>query len=149
MCARCSVARPGFDDAGETERIVVSTKTFDQERTDKEMSNLPIDRQEFEDQIMAMATQFAREVVALISSATVDDLMNVANRGGGALAAGPVPYPHLTSTAGVLAPVRRKRRWPTCGEPNCKNSYYPASGTARLCYQHFLASGGRHPSKRK
>lgn len=114
------------------------------------MSKPPFDRHGLETQIAAMATQFAREVVALISSATVDDLMNVAARGDGSLpAGGPAAYPRLTTTAGIIAPIRRKRRWPTCGEPGCKNSYYPASGTARLCYQHFLASGGRHPSKRK
>ena len=55
-----------------------------------------------------------------------------------------------STRSGLLAGgPRRRRNWPTCIEPGCTGRYYPASGTARLCYKHFIASGGRHPSRKK
>lgn len=106
------------------------------------MAKAQIATQALEDRISEVAQLFAREVVALINSATMDELLRLGSQ---------VQSGQFRITRPLLgAPiVKRRRSWPTCGEPNCSNSYYPASGTARLCYKHFIASGGRHPSKKK
>lgn len=103
------------------------------------MAKSQLDQEGLEQRISEIAQSFVHEIVTVISSATVEELMSLTN--GRVL--------RLSTPALSAMPVKRKRSWPTCGEPGCKNSYYPASGTARLCYKHFLASGGRHPSKKK
>lgn len=110
------------------------------------MAKAQIENEGLENRIAEIAQGFARQVVALINSATMEDLLRL----GGAAGSGTY---RLASTAParttLLGAAKRKRSWPTCGEVGCDNSYYPASGTARLCYKHFIDSGGRHPSKKK
>ncbi len=110
------------------------------------MAKAQIETAGLESKIAELAQSFAREVVALINGATMEELVRL----GSVVQTGSlrVTAPLIGRTT-LIAPVKRKRSWPTCGEPGCTNSYYPASGTARLCYKHFLASGGRHPSKKK
>lgn len=50
--------------------------------------------------------------------------------------------------AKVAVPTRKPRSWPTCTAPGCTNRFFPTSGKARLYYERFVASGGRHPGKR-
>lgn len=97
------------------------------------------DRQQLEMRVMEMAQSFARQVIDALNGATADELHEMQDKGMPVAVRMP-RYPH--------GPVKR-RSWPTCIEANCKGRYYPASGTARLCYKHFIASGGRHPSRRK
>ena len=113
------------------------------------MAKAPIDRHGIEAQIAQLATQFAQSVVAVIGGATVEELLHIARRQGSPSRL-PAPTAHPRATLlSVPGTIKRRRRWPTCGEPGCSSSYYPASGTSHLCYQHFLASGGRHPSKKR
>ena len=47
--------------------------------------------------------------------------------------------------AGPAVPAAPKRAWPTCTKAGCSSNVFGASGEARLCYQHFLEAGGKHP----
>lgn len=92
-----------------------------------------------ERQLAALAENFIREALTLIGRSAPADVQALDAR-------------RLTPQAveNVMAsPMRRRRRWPTCGETGCAKAYYPASGTARQCYDHFLRAGGKHPSKRR
>ena len=114
-----------------------------------------------ETRIGLLADQFARDVLAVIRGSRLDELMAVAQSSGGAnlltrratdalaLAAASLGATTLGSSASFAPTERRRRRWPTCGETGCTNSYYPASGTSHLCYKHFIASGGKHPNSRR
>ena len=42
-----------------------------------------------------------------------------------------------------------KRTWPTCTKTGCTNKFFGPSGDARLCYQHYLEAGGKHPNQAK
>src|SRR5690349_21850234 len=109
------------------------------------MAKTQVETSNLEARIAELAQSFAQEVVALIHGATMEDLLRL----GSAVQSGQLRLSApLIGRTTLIAPIKRKRSWPTCGEPGCQNSYYPASGTARLCYKHFLASGGRHPSKK-
>jgi hypothetical protein len=94
-----------------------------------------------ENRIAEIAQSFARQVISVMSTATMDELLRV----GAAARNGHLPL----ARPSLIPGPRRRRNWPTCIEPGCSGRYYPASGTARLCYQHFIASGGRHPSRKK
>jgi hypothetical protein len=87
------------------------------------------------------ARSFANEVIELISHATVNELMNIG--------VGRSPSPGGAAAAATAGHPRRRRSWPVCGVTDCGKAYYPASGKARLCYEHFLQQGGKHPSKRR
>jgi hypothetical protein len=112
-----------------------------------------------EQRIAEAAQIFATEVVSLIGQMTLDDLALFSGGGGGGSGAGVRALKNAfagrslqgassVATAAGLT-TKRRRSWPICGLPGCGKSYYPASGKARLCYEHFLGSGGTHPSKRK
>ena len=98
-----------------------------------------VQRQQLEMRIMDIAQTFARQVIEAVNSSTMEELQSMQDKGMPVAVRIP-RYPH--------GPVKR-RSWPTCIEAGCKGRYYPASGTARLCYKHFIESGGRHPSRRK
>jgi hypothetical protein len=38
---------------------------------------------------------------------------------------------------------KKKRDWPKCTDPGCDKNVYMPSGSAKLCYQHYLESGGK------
>lgn len=100
--------------------------------------------QSVESGIQAAARRFASEVLSLLRSATVQDILTF---GGGAV---PAPRPKALAPANAKAPPQRKPRvQPPCTAEGCSNRYYPASGKRRLCYEHFLKAGGVHPSKKK
>ena len=106
----------------------------------QQMAKSHMDQQGLEKRISDIAQSFARGIVTVLGSATVEELLGLSSARASTFRPG---------ASAFIAPIRRKRSWPTCGESGCKNAYYPASGTARLCYKHFLASGGKHPSKAK
>lgn len=108
-----------------------------------------------ETRIGLLADQFARDVLAVIRGSRLDDLMAVAQGNGlpdgvgGAVGALGRRAAAVLAFGSAVAEPRRRRRWPTCGQAGCTNSYYPASGTSHLCYKHFIASGGRHPNAKR
>ena len=131
-------------------------------------------RSPIQDQLSILAERFARDVLRTVSTFRFDDLLAMAQESAtddaapsaprhNALRSAPSSSQQSHRPAGLVrrsAPValtavstgpavKRKRNWPSCGEAGCSGSYYPASGTARLCYNHFIASGGLHPSKKR
>jgi hypothetical protein len=42
----------------------------------------------------------------------------------------------------------RKRAWPVCSVAGCGKKFFGPSGSSRLCYEHYVASGGQHPARR-
>lgn len=101
-----------------------------------------------EARIGLLAEQFARDILAVIRGSRLEELLAVTQAGtqGGSLPASSVT---AAMALGDHGGRRRRRRWPTCVEPDCTGSYYPASGTSHLCYKHFIAAGGRHPNSRR
>ena len=56
------------------------------------------------------------------------------------------------AAAPVAAPAAAasgKRTWPACTKAGCSNKFFGPSGDARLCYQHYLEAGGKHPNQAK
>jgi hypothetical protein len=111
-------------------------------------------RHALERRIAEAAQVFATEVVSLIGSLTLDDLGELSATGALPASARARRGSILTRSArsltgSVAVAPKRRRSWPTCDIPGCTHRYYPASGRAHLCYEHFLESGGKHPSQRK
>ena len=49
---------------------------------------------------------------------------------------------------GRAAASGRKRAWPVCSVAGCGKKFFGPSGSARLCYEHYVESGGQHPARR-
>lgn len=105
-----------------------------------------------EARIGLLAEQFARDVLAVIGGSRLDELMAMARDGGrvhGTNGSVSTLSRRVAEVLTIGGETPRRRRWPTCSQPDCVHSYYPASGTSHLCYQHFIASGGRHPNAKR
>jgi hypothetical protein len=57
--------------------------------------------------------------------------------------------PATRKAAAPKAAPGGKRVWPTCSKPGCSNKFFGPSGDARLCYQHYVEAGGKHPAQAK
>ncbi len=108
------------------------------------MPNKGRTRQPLEDKIAEAAQIFATEIITLVGAMTLDDIRDWSKD----------PRAAKNRSDGAATPQRaesaeRKRSWPVCDLPGCKNPYFPASGMKRMCYEHFIQAGGKHPSQRK
>ena len=65
-----------------------------------------------------------------------------------AVAKAPVAKVAVAKAAKASRPAKKKRSWPMCGTKGCANKFFAPSGTARLCYEHYVAAGGKHPGKK-
>lgn len=97
--------------------------------------------------IQDVIARAVREALELFRRSVLEDI----NRTIGAAAApagkGKAASPKVAKAA--AAPAAGKRTWPTCSKAGCNNKFFGPSGDARLCYQHYLEAGGKHPNQVK
>ncbi len=127
---------------------------------------------ELEKAIQEAAQKFAREIIAVLRTATINDIASLQDsavpaapakrRGRPPKAAAPAAAPAdppkrrgrppkkaveaKVEAAPEPAPKkkeRKKREWPTCAVKDCDKNVYMPSGTLKMCYKHFVEAGGK------
>lgn len=95
--------------------------------------------------IQGVIARAVREAVELFRRSVLDDI----NRVVGTASAAPAGRGKASGVTTRKAAGAGKRVWPTCSKSGCSNKFFGPSGDARLCYQHYVEAGGKHPNQVK